>query len=77
MTDRSVQPVSTRVSRTVPAAKVAQEAAGSLDGRIKNEYLNGMAEAVAVREVLDKVQTLNLEVSEELDAYQNRHPPRR
>jgi hypothetical protein len=32
-----------------------------------------MSEAVEVREVLEKVQTLSIEVSEELDAYQDRH----
>jgi hypothetical protein len=32
-------------------------------------------EVVEVREALERVQTLNLEVSEELDAYQNKHVP--
>jgi hypothetical protein len=38
-------------------AQLAQEAAESLDGRIEDERL----------------QALNIEVSEELDAYQDRH----
>jgi hypothetical protein len=54
-------------------AQFAQQAAESLDGRIEDEDLDGMAEVVEVREVLERVQTLTLEVSEELDAYQNRH----
>jgi hypothetical protein len=54
-------------------ARLAQETAESLDGRIEEEDLNGMVEAVEVREVLERVQTLNLEVSEEIDAYQQRH----
>jgi hypothetical protein len=54
-------------------ARPAQDAAESLDGRIEDEDLDGMAEAVEVREVLEKVQDVILEVSEELDAYQNRH----
>jgi hypothetical protein len=54
-------------------AKLAQDAAESLDGRIEEEVLDGMAEAVEVREVLERVQTLNLEVSEEVDVYQDRH----
>jgi hypothetical protein len=32
-----------------------------------------MEEAVEVREALERLQTLSLEVSEEIDAYQNRH----
>jgi hypothetical protein len=32
-----------------------------------------MAEAVEVREALERVQDLSVEVSEELDAYQQRH----
>ncbi len=54
-------------------ARLAQDAAESLDGRIEEEDLNGMAEAVEVREVLERVQNLSLEISEELDAYQTRH----
>jgi hypothetical protein len=37
------------------------------------EDLAGMAEAVEVREALERLQALSLEVSEELDAYQDRH----
>jgi hypothetical protein len=54
-------------------ARLAQEAAESLDGRIEDQDLDGMAEAVEVRKVLERVQNLSLEISEELDAYQNRH----
>jgi hypothetical protein len=54
-------------------ARLAQEAAESLDGRIEDEDLDGVSEAVELREVLERVQTLNLEVSEEIDAYQTRH----
>jgi hypothetical protein len=54
-------------------AQLAQDAAEALDGRIEVEDLDGMEEAVEVREVLERVQTLNLEISEELDAYQSRH----
>ena len=32
-----------------------------------------MEEAVEVREALERLQTLSLEVSEEIDAYQTRH----
>ena len=54
-------------------AQLAQDAAESLDGRIEDEDLSGMAEAIEVREALERLQALSIEVSEELDAYQNRH----
>ena len=54
-------------------ARLAQEAAESLDARIEDENLTGMVEAVEVREVLERLQALNIEVSEEIDAYQDRH----
>jgi hypothetical protein len=37
--------------------------------------MNGVAEAVEVREVLERLQALNIEVSEELDACQDKHVP--
>ena len=54
-------------------AQLAQDAAETLATRIEDEDLNGMAETVEVREALERLQDLNLEVSEELDAYQDRH----
>ena len=48
---------------------LAQDAAESLGVRIEDEDLNGMAEAAEVRETLERLQTLSLEVSEEIDAY--------
>jgi hypothetical protein len=39
----------------------------------RGEDLNGLAEAVEVRQALERLHALNLEVSEELDAYQQRH----
>jgi hypothetical protein len=56
-------------------ANLAQDVADSLDARIEDEDLDGLAEAVEVREALERLQALSLEVSEELDAYQNRHAP--
>ena len=44
-----------------------------LDVRIENEHLDGRTEAEDVRTVLELIQNLSLEVSEELDAYQQRH----
>jgi hypothetical protein len=54
-------------------AQLAQDAAESLDARIEVEDLDGLVEAVEVREVLERLQVLSLEVSEELDAYQQRY----
>jgi hypothetical protein len=46
-----------------------------LDVRIEDEHLDGRTEAEDVRSVLELIQNLSLEVSEELDAYQERHAP--
>jgi hypothetical protein len=46
-----------------------------LDMRMENEHLDGRTEAEDVRSVLEIIQNLSLEVSEELDAYQERHAP--
>ena len=54
-------------------ARLAQYAAETLDLRIENEDLDGFAEAVEVREVLERLQAISVEVSEELDAYQQRY----
>jgi hypothetical protein len=55
-------------------AHLAQDAAETLDARIE-EDLDGRTEAVEVREALERVQAISLEVSEELDAYQERYAP--
>jgi hypothetical protein len=44
-----------------------------LDVRIEDEHLDGRTEAEDVRSVLEVIQNLTLEVSEEIDAYQQRH----
>ena len=46
-----------------------------LDVRIEEEHLDGRTEAEDVRSVLELIQNLTLEVSEELDMYQQRHAP--
>ncbi len=56
--------------------QIAQEADAVvelLDVRIEDEHLDGRTEAEDVRSVLELIQNLSLEVSEELDSYQNRH----
>jgi hypothetical protein len=54
-------------------ARHASDATDALDARIEDEDLDGRTEAVQLRESLDRVQNLRLEMSEELDAYQDRH----
>jgi hypothetical protein len=54
-------------------ARYAQEATEALGSRIEDEDLDGLAEAVEVREALERLQALSLEVSDELDAYQQRY----
>ena len=51
----------------------AQAVVELLDTRIENEHLDGTTEAEDVRSVLELIQSLTLEASEELDAYQERY----
>jgi hypothetical protein len=51
----------------------AQAVVKLLDVRIEDEHLDGRTEAEDVRSILELIQTLTLEVSEELDDYQQRH----
>jgi len=46
--------------------------AEALDARVE-ENLDGRVEAEELREALERVQSLSLEVREEPDAYQQRH----
>jgi hypothetical protein len=55
--------------------RYASEATEALDARIEDEDLDGATEAEELREALKRVQNLGLEISEELDAYQDRHAP--
>jgi hypothetical protein len=51
----------------------AQAVVELLDMRIEEEHLDGRTEAEDVRSVLEVIQSLTLEVSEEIDAYLERH----
>ena len=53
--------------------RYASEATESLDRKIEDGTLDGRTEAEELREALERLQLLSLEVSEALDAYQNRH----
>ena len=46
-----------------------------LDAKVEDGLLDGKTEAGDVRAILELIQSLTLEVSEELDAYQQRHAP--
>jgi Mg2+ and Co2+ transporter CorA len=54
-------------------ARYAQDAAELMEDHIEDETLNGRTEAEELREALERLQDASLEVSEELDAYQQRH----
>jgi hypothetical protein len=51
----------------------AQAVVDLLDLRIEAEHLDGWTEAEDVRSILELIQSLTLEVSEELDAYKQRY----
>ncbi len=56
--------------------QISQESAVAvdlLDAKIEDERLDGRTEAEEVRTILELIQNLSLEVSEELDAYLSRH----
>jgi hypothetical protein len=58
--------------------QISQEASVAvdlLDAKIEDERLDGRTEAVDIRTILELIQALTREVSEELDAYQGRHAP--
>jgi hypothetical protein len=58
--------------------QISQEAGAVvelLDVRIEDEHLDGRTDAEDIRSVLELIQSLTLEVSEEIDAYQKRHAP--
>jgi hypothetical protein len=51
----------------------AQAVVELLDTRIDEEHLDGRTEAEDIRSVLELIQSLTLEVREDLDAYQRRY----
>ena len=56
--------------------QISQEASvvvDLLDAKIEDERLDGRTEAEEVLTILELIQNLSLETSEELDAYQERH----
>ena len=56
--------------------QISQEASVAvdlLDAKLEDERLDGRTEALDIRTILELIQTLSLEVSEELDTYLERH----
>jgi hypothetical protein len=53
--------------------RMIRYATDALDARIEDDDLEGRTEAVQLRASLDRKQNPSLEISEELDAYQDRH----
>jgi hypothetical protein len=53
--------------------RMIRYATDALDARIEDDDLEGRTEAVQLRASLDREQNPSLEISEELDAYQDRH----
>jgi hypothetical protein len=52
--------------------RYASDATGALDTRIEDEDLDGKRKAEELREALERVQNLSLDISEQLDTYQDR-----
>ena len=53
--------------------RYASDATKALEVRIEDENLDDRTEAEELREALEMVQSLSLEISERVDAYQDRH----
>jgi hypothetical protein len=56
--------------------QISQEAAAAveiLNAKIEDKRLDGRTEAQEVRTILELIHSLSLKMSEELDAYQERH----
>jgi len=56
--------------------QISQEASVAvdlLDAKIEDERLDGRTEAADVRTILELIQILTLQASEQLDAYQDRY----
>jgi hypothetical protein len=55
--------------------RYTSDATEVLEARIEDGDLDGAMEVEELREALERVHNLSLEISEELDAYQDRHAP--
>ena len=70
---RQLEDVSSIRDEMIRMSQTALLAVELLDAKIENEELVGKSEVTQTLTILEDVQNLNLESSEELDAYQKRH----
>ncbi len=67
---RQLEDISSIRDGMIRISQTALLAVGLLDAKIENEELDGKSEATEIRTILEQVQNLSREISEELDAYQ-------
>ncbi len=70
---RQFEDISSIRDAMIRMSQTALLAVELLDAKIENEDLNGSGEATQTRTILEQVRNLSLEISEELDAYQEQH----
>ena len=58
---------------TIRMSQIGLLAVELLDAKIEDEDLDGRSEATETRTILEQIQNVSLELSEELDAYQERY----
>ncbi len=70
---RQLEDISSIRDAVMRMGHIALLAVKVLDAKIENEDLDGKSEATETRTILEQVQNLSLELSKELDAYQDRY----
>ncbi len=70
---RQLEDISNIRDAVIRMSQTALLAVELLDAKIEDEHLDGRSETTETRKVLEQMQTLSLEISEELDAYQERY----
>ena len=71
--ERILEDASSLRETTRCIVRYISDATERLDHRIEDGTLDGRTEAEELREALERMQALSLEISEELDAYQYWH----
>ena len=67
---RQLEDISSIRDAVIRMGQTAMLAVKLLDAKIEDKGLDGRSEATETRKVLEEIQNLSLEISEELDAYQ-------
>ena len=70
---RQLEDISSIRDGMIRISQTALLAVGLLDAKIENEELDGESEATETRTILEQIQNLSLELSEELDTYQDQY----